>query len=236
LETDLELYKLGEEAVVLLEQFSLDGKTKASLRHSRNKVGKDGWTMKIVPVEAVPELLPRLRVISDEWLRQKQSREKSFSLGSFQEAYLRHFPMAVVQRDETICAFANIWSGNGKDEVSVDLMRFSSAAPAGVMDFLFVELMLWAKEQGYRRFNLGMAPFSGFEPRALAPLWSKLGTILYRRGEKYYNFQGLRHYKQKFDPMWEPKFLAGPGGLQLARALTNIATLVSGSFRGIVSK
>jgi phosphatidylglycerol lysyltransferase len=231
IETDL-----GEEAIVMLESFSLDGKSKASLRHSRNRVMKEGWEMKIIPAVDVPPLLPILKSISDEWLGDKRAREKSFSLGSFRESYLCRFPMAVVERNGQICAFANVWPGNGNDELSVDLMRQRNDAPHGVMDYLFVELMLWGKQAGYKRFNLGMAPFSGFEPRELAPLWTKLGTIIYQRGEKYYNFQGLRQYKDKFDPVWEPRFLAAPGGFQLARTMLNIATLVSGGVRGMVSK
>ena len=66
------------------------------------------------------------------------------------------------------------------------------------MDFLFVELMLWARAEGYRYFNLGMAPLSGFEQRRLAPLWSRTGAFIYRHGEHFYNFDGLRRYKEKF--------------------------------------
>ena len=78
------------------------------------------------------------------------------------------------------------------------------------MDYLFVELMLWGEAEGYRWFNLGMAPLAGLEDRALAPLWNRLGALLFRHGEHFYNFQGLRQYKEKFDPVWEPRYLASP--------------------------
>jgi phosphatidylglycerol lysyltransferase len=55
-------------------------------------------------------------------------------------------------------------------------------------------------------------------------------------GENFYNFQGLRQYKEKFDPVWEPTYLASPGGLVLPRILTNLATLISGGLRGVVAK
>ncbi|HEY8183629.1 MAG TPA: phosphatidylglycerol lysyltransferase domain-containing protein, partial [Thermoanaerobaculia bacterium] len=57
-----------------------------------------------------------------------------------------------------------------------------------------------------------------------------------RFGEHFYNFQGLRQYKEKFDPIWEPMYLASPGGLALPRILTNLATLISGGLRGVVAK
>ena len=115
-------------------------------------------------------------------------------------------------------------------------MRHASDAPRGVMDFLFVSLMLWGKAQGYERFNLGMAPFSGIDSRDVAPLWNRVGATLFRYGEYFYNFQGLRQYKEKYQPEWRPRYLASPGLLALPVVITNVATLVSRGLKGIVSR
>jgi phosphatidylglycerol lysyltransferase len=104
------------------------------------------------------------------------------------------------------------------------------------MDALFLELMLWGREQGYRWFNLGMAPLSGLEERTLAPPWNRAGAWIFRHGEHFYNFQGLRRYKEKFDPVWEPRYLACPGGLALPRVLADIAALIAGGLRGVVGR
>jgi phosphatidylglycerol lysyltransferase len=133
-------------------------------------------------------------------------------------------------------AFANLWTSNTKTELSIDLMRHLPGAPGGVMQYLFSELMLWGKAQGYEHCSLGMAPLSGLDPRQLAPLWSKVGAFLYRHGEHFYNFQGLREYKEKFGPVWQPRYLASPGGLALPRLLANVASLINGGLRGVVSK
>ena len=105
--------------------------------------------------------------------------------------------------------------GFEKEELSVDLMRYLSSCPNGVMDYLFTRLMLWGHQQGYRWFSMGMAPLSGLENHSLAPIWNRIGNLIFRHGEHFYNFQGLRNYKDKFDPVWEPKYLASPGGLIL---------------------
>ena len=115
-------------------------------------------------------------------------------------------------------------------------MRYAPSAPKGIREYLFIQLMLWGRAEGYRWFNLGMAPFSGFEAHDLAPLWSRLGAFLFRHGEQFYNLQGLRQYKEKFDPQWNPKYLACPGGLALPRILTNVASLISGGVKGVVGK
>ncbi len=241
----LTLLKLGEEAFVRLPEFSLSGADRRWMRRNLNDSEKAGMTFEVVPASDVPALLPTLRTISDEWLGTKSAREKGFSLGRFDEAYLKHFPMALVyaptESGREIVAFANLWCGVSGGEISPDLMRRSSHAPRGVMDFLFIQLLLWGKERGYSMANLGMAPLAGLASPTLArpelaPLWSRAGAFLYGRGEQFYNFQGLRAFKEKFSPIWMPRYLASPGGFALPRVLANVTSLISGGVTGIVHK
>jgi phosphatidylglycerol lysyltransferase len=232
----LALFKIGEEARVPLDTFSLDGREHRGLRRALNAVERQGGSFGIVPPELVGAILPDLERVSNAWLAEKHTREKRFSLGFFDGGYLARFPIAVVRCKGRVVAFANVWIAPARQEVSVDLMRHEADAPKGVMEFLFGHLMLWAKQQGYRWFNMGMAPLSGFQRRALAPLWSRLGSLLYRHGEHFYNFQGLRAYKAKFDPVWEPKYIACPGGLALPRVILDVATLIAGGLRGVIAK
>jgi len=241
LDLGLSLIKIGEEARVPLPAFSLAGQARKGLRYTRNMVEKEGAVFEIVAsVAAVAELLPELKRVSDSWLLAKHAREKKFSLGFFNEDYLLQTPMALVRKEGRIVAFANIWQGgsvNGvPQELSVDLMRYAADAPPSVMEYLYIMLMLWGREQGYQWFNLGMAPFSGLERHALAPAWTRLGSLLYSYGGQLYNFQGLRRFKDKFDPVWESKYLASPGGTVPPRVLANIASLVSGGMRGVMTK
>jgi phosphatidylglycerol lysyltransferase len=236
LDLGLSLLKLGEEARVPLTTFSLEGSARKDLRYTRRKLEKEGCRFEVIKTESVAAHLDELKKISDAWLTEKNTREKRFSLGFFQPDYIRRCPVALVIRNERIEAFANLWAGAQLEELSLDLMRYLPEAAEGVMEFLFICLMLWGKEQGYRWFNLGMAPFSGLENRALAPLWNRLGAFVFRYGEHFYNFQGLRQYKEKFDPQWRPKYLASPGGLALPQIFANLATLISGGVKGVVAK
>ena len=134
-------------------------------------------------------------------------------------------------------AFANLWPTAATGELSVDLMRYDENAPKGIMDYLFVELMLWGAANGYQSFSLGMAPLSGMEQRALAPLWHKVGHLVFTHGESFYNFEGLRQYKEKFDPNWEPRYMACPAGLlSLPLALLDVSRLISGGMTKILGK
>ena len=228
--------KLGEEARVLVENFSLEGSSYKWFRYILRRFERDGFTFEFITQQEVSIRLAELKEVSDTWLKKKDTREKRFSLGFFNPDYLKLFPAGIVSKGGKVVAFANVWLAAGMEELSVDLMRYLPDAPDGIMDYLFIQLILWGKQQGYKWFNLGMAPLSGLESRALAPFWNRLGSFVFRHGEHFYNFQGLRRYKEKFNPVWEPKYLASPGGLALPRILTNLASLISGGIKGVVTK
>jgi phosphatidylglycerol lysyltransferase len=228
--------KLGEEARVRLETFSLEGSTRKGLRYVDRRLHKEGVTFEVIPAMDVKPLLPELKEVSDAWLKEKHTREKGFSIGYFNDGYLRRFPVGVVRKGGRIVAFSNILEGFDQEEISVDLMRYLPGSIHGVMDFLFLQLMLWGKRKRYQWFNLGMAPLSGMGDQALTPLWNRVGAFLYRHGEQFYNFQGVRQYKEKFDPVWEPMYLASPAGIALPRILTGIGILISRGVKGMVGK
>jgi phosphatidylglycerol lysyltransferase len=232
----LSILKLGEEARVPLADFSLEGGSRKSLRHSCSRIEREGCALDLVEPPLTDALLDELQTISDDWLARKNAREKGFSLGYFDRNYLRQCPLAAVRKSGQLVAFANVLRSGEKEELSVDLIRFREEAPGGAMDYLLTQLMLRGRTDGYRWFNLGMAPLSGVEAHPLAPTWNRVAEIVFRHGEHFYNFQGLRDFKAKFDPVWEPKFLASPGGLRLPMILTNVATLISGGTKGLVAK
>ena len=236
LELGLTVLKLGEEARVSLREFSLEGSDRKELRRTIRKLEKDGCSFKVVSKDGIMPISPRLKDISDAWLGDKNTEEKGFSLGFFNEEYMKYFPAGLVMKEDKIIAFTNLWLGGGKEEISIDLMRYGPDAPNGVMEYLFIQLMLWGKEEGYNWFNLGMAPLSGFEDHDLAPLWNRVGAYIFRHGEHFYNFQGLRQYKEKFNPQWTPKYIACPGGFAVPRILVNVSTLISGGLKGVFIK
>ena len=70
----------------------------------------------------------------------------------------------------------------------------------------------------------------------LAPRWHRFGRLLFDHGETFYNFRGLRSFKDKFDPVWEARYLVAGGGLAPLLTLADVAALISGGLRGIIAK
>jgi phosphatidylglycerol lysyltransferase len=236
LDMGLSLLKLGEEARVPLPEFSLQGAWGKEFRRTLRKLQSEGCCFEILPAAATAGQMGELKEISDSWLAAKDIHEKGFSLGFFSESYLARYPVAVAHIDGRMMAFANLWPGADREEVSIDLMRYRPDAPHGIMEFVFLEIIRWARGEGYRWFNLGMAPLSGLEERSLSPVWAKMGGFIFRHGEHFYNFQGLRRYKEKFGPVWSPKYLACRGGISIPRTLADLRLVISGGLKEMLTR
>ena len=236
LDAGLRVYKLGEYACVPLADFSLKGKARSALRAALNRGEREGMSLEVLPAGVSMDTVAELRAISDAWLADHAAAEKGFSLGAFSTQYIQRSPIAVVRVGERKVAFATLLTTDLAEEASVDLMRHVADAPNGTMDFLFTKLLLHFQAQGIKRFSLGMAPLSGMAGHPLAPRWHRMGRLLFSHGENFYNFQGLRAFKEKFTPQWEARYLAAPGGTTPLFVLADIAALISGGLRGVVAK
>jgi phosphatidylglycerol lysyltransferase len=224
--------KIGETAVVDLADFTLEGPVRAPLRHAVNRGKRDGAEFAIVPPEGFDAIADALQSVSDAWLASHHGVEKGFSLGRFDRDYLRRFPTAILRRDGVIVAFANLWRTPDGRTISIDLMRYAADAPKNSMELLFIQLMLWGRDNGIAVFDMGMAPLAGLDSHRLAPSVARLGSFVFAEGGSLYGFEGLRAFKQKFNPRWEPVYIAAPTGWMLGPALADAALLSSGGLLG----
>ena len=231
------LFKLGETAAVKLESFTITGKRGESLRHSINRAQHNSARFELLDPPISETIWPQLRAISDAWLAERGAAEKGFSLGNYSEAYLRRSPIAVIRVNEHMVAFANLMPDYGSHaELSIDLMRHLPDAPSGSMDMLFVELILYARAQGCQYFTLGMAPLGGVGKTRYARTGEKVARLAFEYGNRFYNYKGLRSFKEKFHPEWRGAYLAYPVFAPLPVLLVDIAALIAGGYRGIFFK
>lgn len=220
-------FKLGEEALINLETFTFSGKKMTAFRTAKNRFERDGYTFSVESAPYDPALIEELRKISDVWLGSR--KEKGFSLGWFDEAYLQRSPLALLRDPEgRTVAFATLAPAYDDGQtISVDLMRHLPDTPNGTMDLLFARLIEWSKEQGYQTFNLGMAPLSSVGSSRSSLREEKLANLVFRYGGHFYGFEGLRRYKEKFFPEWQPRYLAYPASVSLPVLLVDLVILVS---------
>ncbi|MBI4762580.1 MAG: phosphatidylglycerol lysyltransferase domain-containing protein [Chloroflexota bacterium] len=217
--TYLETYKsagfnvlaIGNEAVVELSAFTLEGSENKPLRNSYNKLVRLGYRADVIQPPFSPRMMMELESISNEWLSARGTSEMRFSLGWFNEAYLQTGPILLVRdREGFIEAFANIVSVGQTREAAVDLMRHRQHVESGLMDFLFVSLLQWARENNFSAFNLGLSALSGVGEHSDNPVIERAMRYIYKNVNRLYNFQGLHTFKEKFHPIWSPRYLVYP--------------------------
>lgn len=220
-------FKLGEEAFVKLREFSLAGSKMKGLRAIKNKFTRENYRYELVNPPHSSELLKELREVSNDWLQ--GSKEKGYSLGFFDEAYLNKAPIALVKdcNSRIIGFMSMMYVYDDNQTISVDLMRFRPDVESGSVDFLFLSLMDWAKEQGYRRFNMGMAPLANVGLSRFSFLSEKIAAQIFLHGHFFYHFQGLRKFKEKYTNIWEPKYLAYRKKSSLPFIMAQITLLIS---------
>ena len=154
-------FKLGEEALVDLQAFEMTGSSRRSFRNTLKRFEKDGFTFEVLSPPFSDALLDQLEQVSTEWLGNRN--EMSFSVGWFDRAYLQKAPVAVVKKTSTdeIIAFVSMkYHDLNKEQIGIDLMRFKNHVPNSTMDFIFIQLLIYFKENGYGHFSFGVAPLA----------------------------------------------------------------------------
>jgi phosphatidylglycerol lysyltransferase len=235
-ELGFSIQKVGESAAVPLETFSIEGRKRGNLRRAWRKAAEEGATFEVVQGRPVDDLLPDLQAISDQWLAHHAGGEKGFSMGGFWPGYVAEFPVALVRMNGRPVAFATLWTTAARTAFSMDLMRYADDAPKNIMDYLFVEMIAWGQAQGYQAIEFGMAPLAGLDDRPLAPIMSRVGNLLFERGEEIYNFQGVRRYKDKYDPLWQPRYIAAPHKWTIPLLMAEVGLLSSGGLSSLAKR
>ncbi|HEX5000657.1 MAG TPA: phosphatidylglycerol lysyltransferase domain-containing protein [Terriglobia bacterium] len=210
--------KIGDDGFVDLDAFSLEGKIGRNLRRKVQNLEKTGIRTVRYDPPAPDAVLLDARAVSDDWLRIPGRRERAFSLGRFDWDYLKRTALfAALGADGQMLAFANIIIPGHPGDTTVDLMRHRSDAPNGTMDYLFAKLFLMSKEQGFRRFDMGLAPMAGFSEKEEASKEERAVHYFFQRMNFLFSFQGLLHFKSKFATTWEPRYLIHRNVLDLPR-------------------
>lgn len=221
-------FKLGEEALVDLHVFEMIGSSRRSFRNTLKRFEKDGFAFEVLYPPFDSTLLDELEQVSAEWLGDRN--EMSFSVGWFDRAYLQKAPVATVKNSTTneIIAFVSLkYHDRNKDQIGIDLMRFKNHVPNSTMDFIFIQLLIYFKENGYGHFSFGVAPLAKVGAAPKSHWVEKIASFISKHGKLFYSFEGLRKFKAKFDPHWEPRYLAYPQLMSLPALLIEISLLVN---------
>src|SRR5579872_6864712 len=219
--------KLGEEAVVDLASFHLKGGQSAHLRYALKRGERDGLRFELLPPEQSPSSLDDLAAISKRWMDARRGEEKGFSVAAFERNFVsRQHVGVLIEKGQTV-AFASAMITSAGDEATLGLMRSAALKSPVAMEFLFTSLILALRDLGYARFSLGVVPLAGLRSAPLASRWHRIAALIWKHGDRFYNFQGLRAFKNKFNPRWEPRYFVAAGALGPFVTLADAAALIN---------
>ena len=220
--------KIGDDALVDLGAFSLDGSARKSLRTGMRKIEAAGIGYEHHDPPIGADLIDDMQAVSNEWLQLPGRRERHFALGHFDRSYLEHTPVAVARAaDGRMIAFANMLVSSPAScsaprfgrtrRAAADLMRRRADAPNGVMDYLFLRTFMLYRERGVERFSLGMAPMAGFAASEPASPEERAVHAFFQHLDFMFSFRGIKSYKSKFATSWEPRYVIFRHVLDLPR-------------------
>ncbi|KAB7646070.1 MULTISPECIES: bifunctional lysylphosphatidylglycerol flippase/synthetase MprF [Staphylococcus] len=201
-----QFFKLGEEAIIDLTTFTTSGKKRRGFRATLNKFDDLNINFEVIEPPFSKEMIETLQHVSDQWLDGRN--EMHFSVGQFSEEYLSKAPIGIMRNEDgKIIAFCTLMPTYFNDAISVDLIRWLPELDLPLMDGLYLHMLSWGKEKGYRSFNMGMATLSNVGQLHYSYLRERLAGRVFEHFNGLYRFQGLRRYKEKYGPNWEPRFL-----------------------------
>jgi len=225
-EMGLEVRKIAQEAVVDLPGFDLAASQRREFQEIIDKLEPRGVTFEVIQPPETRDVLPIIGRISELWLLDGHKREHGFSIPRYDAERIAHLPVGIARQQGNAIGFATIWPGAGYQELAIGLLRHLPDAPLGITEYLITQTMNWGKTRGYRSLNLGLAPILEEQQEQESPLRSQLTKLIFPHAEHVYSRHGLRNFKERFDPVWKPKYLASPGSYTTKRVLEHVAKLI----------
>jgi lysyl-tRNA synthetase, class II len=219
-EGDLTALELGDEAIVDVADFSLQGRCMRNVRQMVTRVGRHGYVAEIRRVGDIPRAeIDRMIRQADSWRGSPTERGFSMALGRVGAAGDERCVVATATEDGALRAILHFvpW---GCDGLSLDLMRRDRTAQAGLNDFLIVETIKNAQELGVKRISLNFAVFRAALERGerigagpFVRAWRRILVFMSR----WFQIESLYKFNAKFCPYWIPRFLVYPNTRDVAR-------------------
>ena len=210
----MEWFKMGEEAVLDLPNWSMSGGAVAKVRQFVNKVRREAPDLRVVEYRRQapnPDIDEQLEDISSEWLATRKSGEMGFNLGVFSVEDLSDKRTFLAQRDDgSVDAFVTWLPYRAGQAVVLDAMRHRQAAQPGVMDLLISESALAFKQEGIQSVSLAVAPLADADETAATSGYGRAIRLIFEHFSQVYGYRTLFQYKKKFGPRWEPRYLVFP--------------------------
>ena len=212
------LLKMGEDAVLNPQNFTLKGNAMANIRSSSKRAEKDGLHVIFYRGQITnSEQLAQMECISSHWLLSKGGAEMGFSMGRFcPHGDPEQLYALAIDPDNKVHAFVSFVPIYGRHGWGLDLMRRAENCAPGTMELLLARCIEYMKSGGFEMVSLGLAPLSNTNDEDETFLGTSIDFLTERFGNPSKN-QSLFNFKKKFHPAWESRYVVYSDTLSLPK-------------------
>lgn len=218
-------FYIGDEAIVELAEFSLEGRAIRKLRQAVTRVRKAGYTVSLRPMGELAEAeLRELEEVSDRWRGDEPERGFSMAIDSLRGEHLDE-SLVVVARDAegAVRGFLHFAPCCGRPAVSLGLMRRERDTVNGLTEYLVVSAIEMLRERGVEEMSLNFAAFARWLRSPSGLVERTLGRLV-TLANPFFQIESLYRFNAKFSPRWQPRYLLYERG-PLGFARTGLAAM-----------
>ena len=213
-ETAFDALEIGDEAIIDVDSFSIEGSKMKNVRQTLNRITRLGYEVKSSRVKDLPiSTRDQMSVLMQSWRKDQTERGFSMALGRFCDPQDPDCLIVWAEKsDEVMAVFQFVpW---GTNSFSLDLMRRSPDADTGVSELLILEAVNYSKAIGYLKISLNFATFRSIFERGkklgAGPIIKASHSLLVFLS-RFFQMESLYRFNAKFSPRWEPRFIIFPG-------------------------
>jgi lysyl-tRNA synthetase, class II len=201
----LRAIKLGDEAVVEPATFSLEGRAIRKVRQSVTRLAKAGYRCRVVAAaDAETSLRLQLDAVSAAW--RGSQPERGFSM-SMDELYAPGTLLAVAEDAAGLVGgFLHLVPSPAAHAYSLSTMRRRPGTPNGLMEFLIVETLGWARERDVTEVSLNFCAFTDLI-RPGGRGWRRPVRRVLLGLDNLFQLERLHSFNKKFFPEWRPRYV-----------------------------
>jgi lysyl-tRNA synthetase, class II len=218
-ELGLRTIYLGDEAIVDVSKFSLEGRPIRKVRQSVTRLSKAGYSAELHELASLDEAtLGRVEDVVEIGRQGAPERGFSMAMDSLQSPP-GHQTLVLLARDESgaIRGVLHFVPCYGRAAVSLSFMRRDPDTPNGLTEFLVVRAIELLRDRGVEELSLNFAAFAKWMHSPAKRHERVLGKLI-ALGNPFFQIESLYRFNAKFFPRWEPRFLVYEGALGLPRA------------------
>jgi len=201
----LDIFHIGQEAKILLKNFGKNISADSFFSSLTESVEKHGFVYDVIEAKDFEKHKDEYDAIDAQWKKTSGYIERNFVPGKYDPRYMKDFNFSVLKKDGKICAFSVLLAAKNKHEASSGIARYLYPN-SDIFPYLVYKNILWAKENGYKWFDLGLTYVHSEEfDNEFIRHFAKLYMFAEHFNE---DLTRLREFKLKFKPVWHNKYIA----------------------------